>query len=288
MGAWSTSITGNDLAQDLRMEYCAAFIRFAPNTAVKKLDHFVLNTLQADEDSWPDYVYSLAMFMWKHGILTDEIKQRALELIESGAGLDLYDDAATRKKRIKVLDEFSHRICSPQPACKKIRTNWNTKPVFQVGDVVAIRLSTKEEYYTSMPLLSENELRTYDGYWVIVRKIKDTVSRKSSINPEFMDIWPVFELYDYLEPRLPEVGEFQQRAIINRIFSDGKMTSYKKCSATVIENSLNGIENNPPDVWRGLFFHNAASVLITMKDDNASVSPDEIRDLIRQKLKSFG
>ena len=263
-------------------------MRFDPNIAVEKLDYFVLNTLQADEDSWPDYVYSLALFMWKHGILTDEIKQRALNLIKSGTGLDLYDDATTRKKRIKVLDEFSHRVCSPQPACKKVRTNWNTKPVFQVGDVVAIQLSTKEGHYISMPLLSEDEFRTYDGYWIIVRKIKDMVSCKSAIAPELMDIWPVFELYDYLEPRLPKVAEFQDRTVIKRIFSDGKIASYKKCSASVVENSLNGIANNPSDEHKGLFFNNAASVILTIKGDKASVSPDEIRDLIRQKLTSFG
>lgn len=284
MGAWNTSISGNDLAEDLRVEYSAAFMRFEPDAAVKKLDSYVLDTLKVNEDSWPDYVYSLAMFMWKHGILTEEIKHRALNLIENGAGLDLYDDAATRKKRIKVLNEFSCKICSSQPLRKKIRLSWNIKPVFQVGDVIAIQLSTKEDCYTTNPLLSEDEFRAHDGYWVIVRKIKDMISCKSAIDPELKDIWPVFELYDYLEPRLPKVGEFKEKAIVKLVFSDGKAALYKKRNATVVENNLDGIEEHPSDVYAGLFFNNAANVLLTIKDNKESVSPDEVRERIRQSL----
>ena len=34
MGAWSVSITGNDLAQDMRPEYSIAFNRHAPEEAI--------------------------------------------------------------------------------------------------------------------------------------------------------------------------------------------------------------------------------------------------------------
>lgn len=41
MGTWSTSITGNDTAQDLLFEYKAAFFYYDVDTAVKKIDEFV-------------------------------------------------------------------------------------------------------------------------------------------------------------------------------------------------------------------------------------------------------
>ena len=41
MGAWSVSITGNDTAQDLLVEYAAAFSRYAPEEALARLDEYV-------------------------------------------------------------------------------------------------------------------------------------------------------------------------------------------------------------------------------------------------------
>lgn len=42
MGAWSVSITGNDLAQDMRPEYGIAFSRHDPEDAVALLDAYML------------------------------------------------------------------------------------------------------------------------------------------------------------------------------------------------------------------------------------------------------
>ena len=37
MGAWSESITGNDTAEDLLLEYPAAFLKYEPEEAVSKI-----------------------------------------------------------------------------------------------------------------------------------------------------------------------------------------------------------------------------------------------------------
>ena len=66
MGAWSVGITGNDTAADLQCEYEAAFSCLPPAEAVERLDAYVRREL--DGDSWPDYVYSLALFLCKHGL----------------------------------------------------------------------------------------------------------------------------------------------------------------------------------------------------------------------------
>ena len=39
MGAWSESITGNDTAEDLLMEYPAAFLKYEPEEAISKIGH---------------------------------------------------------------------------------------------------------------------------------------------------------------------------------------------------------------------------------------------------------
>ena len=67
MGAWNASINGNDTAQDLKYEYQAAFFYNDVEIAIQKLDAYFYEEFA--EDAWADYVYSLADYMWKHGIL---------------------------------------------------------------------------------------------------------------------------------------------------------------------------------------------------------------------------
>ena len=110
MGAWNASINGNDTAQDLRKEYQAAFFYNDVETALAKIDAYIRQDGydESDEAEWCDYYYSLADFMWKYGILTDEVRNRAVEMIDSGFGLELWEEAGakTLEKRKKVLAEF--------------------------------------------------------------------------------------------------------------------------------------------------------------------------------------
>ena len=102
MGVWSSSITGNDTAQDLILDYKAAFYYFDVDTAVQKIDQYVRQMFdESDEQEWCDYFYSLADFMWKKGILTDEVRDKALEMIDSGFGMDCWIEAGYEKLAAK-------------------------------------------------------------------------------------------------------------------------------------------------------------------------------------------
>ena len=97
MGTWSVSITGNDTAQDLKSEYQAAFFYNDVDTAVKKLDDYVrADFCETDQEEWCNYVYSLADFMWKHGILTEEVQSRALAMIDTGFGLEIWAESGEK------------------------------------------------------------------------------------------------------------------------------------------------------------------------------------------------
>ena len=90
MGAWSTSINGNDTAEDLKSEYTVAFWKFEVPEALRLLDEYVRQDFEeSDPEEWVNYYYSLADFMWKKGILTDEVRDKAVAMIDSGVGLDL-------------------------------------------------------------------------------------------------------------------------------------------------------------------------------------------------------
>ena len=95
MGAWSESITGNDTAEDLLYEYPAAFLKYEPEEAVSKIDQYVRENEfdESEPEEWCNYVYSLADYMWKKGILTDKVKESAIQMIDSGFGLDIWAES---------------------------------------------------------------------------------------------------------------------------------------------------------------------------------------------------
>ena len=86
MGAWSTSISGNDTAWDLKSEYQAAFYYYDVETALQKIDEYVRTNMftETDREEWCDYYYSLTDYMRRKGILAEKVRNTALEMIDSG------------------------------------------------------------------------------------------------------------------------------------------------------------------------------------------------------------
>jgi len=206
MGAWSVSITGNDTASDLRSEYQAAFYYNDVDLALAKIDAYVREDRfnESDESEWCNYYYSLTNFMWDKGILTDAVRDEALNLIDRGFGLDIYEEAGikTLNDRKKVLENFRKKITSQQPPKKKIKIDMYIKPVIVLGDVLALQLQTLDKPYLDLNdniwcgcKISEEDFRALSGKYVAVIKVADHVSYTSKIEPKVRNIWPHFRLY---------------------------------------------------------------------------------------------
>ena len=216
MGAWSVSITGNDTAQDLLSEYTAAFYRYEPAEALQRIDNYVRENMfdESDEGEWCDYFYSLADFMWKKGILTDEIKEKAIRMIDSGFGLKLWAEAGdkTLAKRQRVLSEFKEKLNSPMPPKKKIRPNAYTERIFENGDVIAIQLQTAGKSYTQNDEkpMSDDEFHAYDGKYILMQLIDCYASWSSSIVPDVKDYWAYFRLFDGIYDAVPQKIKYNE------------------------------------------------------------------------------
>lgn len=96
MGSWSAGVWGNDTAEDLKSEYQCAFYRYDPEEAVRRLDEYVRTSVGDESDTieWCNYIYSLADFMWKKGILTEAVETAAVSMIDSGFGLDEWEKSS--------------------------------------------------------------------------------------------------------------------------------------------------------------------------------------------------
>ena len=208
MGTWNVSITGNDTAQDLVIEYTAAFYKYDVEDALNRIDRYIREEIdESDEEEWCNYMYSLADFMWKKGILTESVQHTVIEMIDSGFGLELWAEAGKKAlgARKKKLDEFRTKILSPQPAPKKIKPNVHTERIFEDGDIIAVQLQTANKPYTEQKKrpLSEEEFRSLDGKYVLMQLLNCSVQWSSSIVPEVKDYWANFRLFDGIYDEIP-------------------------------------------------------------------------------------
>ncbi len=220
MGAWNVSINGNDTAQDLKSEYQIAFFYYDEQTALQKIDEYVRQMFdENDQEEWCNYIYFLADYMWKHGRLTDDFRNQVFKMIDGGFGLDIWAESGEKilQKRKKVLQEFRDKLLSPQSSKKKITVYLYMKPIFELGDLVAIQLKTAKKHYIPKSAFSEEEFRKYDGHYVVLRKVDDHISYVSSIVPEVKDIWPRFQLYGKIFDHCPTLDEVKNVPLANTL-----------------------------------------------------------------------
>lgn len=261
MGTWNVSINGNDTAEDLKYEYQAAFFYNGVDIALEKIDAYVRSMFdETDEEEWCNYYYSLADYMWKHGILTDKIRNQAITMIDTGFGLELWKEAGikTLEKRIKALAEFRDKLLSPQPPIKKIRIDLHMTPIFEVGDLIAIQLKTSDKHYLDKSKFTEETFRSCDGKYVVLRKVCDDISYTSCVEPNVRDIWIRFQLYKKVFDSLPTVDQLKQIPWANTENTNGSficessMFYFKKRNYSVIGKNEKDLEfpfNNVINVY---------------------------------------
>lgn len=253
MGAWSTSVTGNDVAQDMRDEFRAAFALNAPEDAVKKLDAYAKQAFLSDE--WTDYLYALADFMEKNGVLTEDVRARAIASIDSGEDLARWNgESKSRKMALKALRA---RLIAPRTAKRKIRLPFEYSP-FEAGDLIALRLNTMDSAYDEACRIPEKAFRALNGKYVIVRKLGDWVGRTLAVEPSVQDRYPVFELYRNTFDRLPDTdalkalkparkrgrgGLLSRRRVV--FWSEAEARGYRGRGTAVIGRNANGIDKMP-------------------------------------------
>ena len=192
------------------MEYSAAFWKYDVEEALARIDEYVRSEMcdESDEEEWCNYYYSLADFMWKKGILTESVKNKAIEMIDSGFGLELWAEEGekTLNARKRKLEEFKAKLLSPQCAPKKIKPNAYTERIFEDGDIIAVQLQTEGKPYTEKDRshLTEEEFHALHGKYVLMQLIDCKASWTSSVAPEVKDYWANFRLFDGIYDEIPQ------------------------------------------------------------------------------------
>lgn len=155
MGVWGTSVTGNDTAMDLYIEYSAAFYKYDTEKALAIIDNYVRTSMfdETDEEEWCNYVYSLADFMWKKGILTDSVRDKAVGMIDSGFGLELWAEAGqkTLNSRKKILQNSKKRFFPLNPQKRKLNQTYTQNVSLKTEILLQFSYRRRENHIPNRP-----------------------------------------------------------------------------------------------------------------------------------------
>jgi hypothetical protein len=184
MGTWGTSIFSNDLASDIKSEFRNK-ISF-DKTSIEATKELLIeyNEEIQDYDESSVFWLSLASTQWSLGRLLDNVKEKALEIIENGQDLEKWkDDLKDYNKRKTVLDKLKIQLLSEQPKQKKIAKPFIRETKLEKGDLISYQLSNNK---------------------FIVLKIIEIRNDHNG------DRYPLIEILDFYKDELPKLSEIEK------------------------------------------------------------------------------
>ena len=188
MGAWGIKLYQNDIGSEIKDNYIQK--RKAGKTTEEALQEVLEENASYfdDEDDKYDSWFALADTLWKHGVLPEEVKKKALELIEEEPQ-ERWETEKQWKAREKVLVDLKQQLLSEMPPVKKVSvhkpyvTNWKPQEVY----LYQIKNPPQEcqQYQGWYVAIYVHEIR---GHSFVVREIKDMTPyvylKMSKVKPE--------------------------------------------------------------------------------------------------------
>lgn len=143
MGVLGPGLFSDDIACDVRDEYRGLIAAGASGEEATTLLLESWQEVLDVPDAGPVFWLALAVTQWKIGRLQTSIRDKALEIIASGADLQRWeDDPGLLRKRIRVLEKVRNQITSPQRAPVKLRRPYINVSPFQIGDAFTYQLAS--------------------------------------------------------------------------------------------------------------------------------------------------
>lgn len=143
MGIWGTALYSDDLASDLRGEFRDLIGEgLSPTDAVNRLSTEYSSSLH-DPDEAPVFWLALADTGWRLGRLDEQVRQNALDVINSGQDLARWENSRDRNKRDQVLAKLQTLLLSPPPPPKRIAKRVKSANDWQVGEILGFQLTSE-------------------------------------------------------------------------------------------------------------------------------------------------
>ncbi|MBX9975927.1 hypothetical protein [Cytobacillus firmus] len=140
MGAWGAAILSDDIAEEVSFRYKDLL---GGNYSNEEASKIVIEGFQneLDEEEITAFWLSFALIQWKLGRLQEEVKSKAIEIIDSGVDLKRWEeDPKLKKKREAVLLKLKEQLNSPQPQTKKVPKRFVTDTFLKASDAISYEL----------------------------------------------------------------------------------------------------------------------------------------------------
>ena len=203
MGAWGTAIFSDDDALDIKREYQTLLAFGVPNEEALKLTKNFFEVSEDDTVFW----LTVATIQQKYGILLPEVKERTLDIIESGADLEIWAEECDSKegkknyeKRKQVLEKLKISLLAEPLQQRRVQKPDIQKHRWNVGDVVAGQIVYKTDI---------NEW--YYNKYVLFRVVSIRKTSPSNIVPDLAyDEWADGLIYDWIGDILPNHAKLKE------------------------------------------------------------------------------
>lgn len=230
MGTWGTGIYSNDIAEDVRDACKDIFALYDVAEGNELLfNHFADDLNQGYIDNeYASFWYALADWQWKHGMLSDFVKEKTLSLLKTYAGIEEWEDAGNQSdiaKRKKVLNSLKNQLLIHQPALKKPKLSLK-KPKHTVGEVIVFRGASndesiwKKESFSNplvfkLPKISNSKFEEICGYnaqgkYMALLCVGTDKELHSEYIQNVYDEYSVYVWYDYLSDVIPNVKDLER------------------------------------------------------------------------------
>ncbi|HDR7713716.1 hypothetical protein [Bacillus cereus] len=200
MGAWGVAILSDDIAEDIKLLYKDLLANEYSNEDASRI---VIEEYKNELDNEETIVFWLvfASIQWRLGRLQENVKQEALQIIESGADLARWEEEPKlQKKREVVLNKLREQLHSRQPEVKKVPKRFIANTSLKAGDAVSYELVS--------------------GSCIILKVIE-------IIEEWHGDRYPLFEICDWEGKEVPSKEQINQFGLKKRIYEDGKQEMMK-------------------------------------------------------------
>lgn len=233
MGVWGTGIYSNDTAEDVREACQDIFAFYEVEEGNQKLFKCFKELLDSEciDDDYASFWYALADWQWKHGMLTEYVKEKTMSLLDAHAGLEQWVEAgnkADKNNRLKVLDGLKQQLQTEQRPFRKPKLRC-VRPKHKPGDIVIFKATDFVDEYDSTwhikrfrppfvfdsDYISKSKYEDVDGcdahgkYMAIlcVGSVKET---HSEYVPEVFDEFSLYVWYNYLSEDMPSVAQLEK------------------------------------------------------------------------------
>ena len=125
------------------------------------------------------YWTALAYSLWKIGRLTDDIRDKTLELIKKGPDpFWLEIDSKALKQRQKVLEKLGVQLQTENPRPLKVpKAKAKRKPYFEEGDILAVKF--QDEYGLVFVSMVEQSPRKLEYHLACTRLLQTKNSKQA-------------------------------------------------------------------------------------------------------------